>query len=575
VLKSLKQQFEELKNSTVAAAAAPVSSKPSLADHAFIESDIARAVVPFDVTNGVFMDCNEPYSRVINMERGTLLAGRKIAEAFTAVNFQRLVSMAPMLLHVDALHLTNMPSYRGNVLVEALVWVEYEELPDPLAPWDISKRRKVPRFIQMAHMNGRPLPAVVPPPAVSRFILPGAQHQSLPETPTTVDAALPMTADSTAVEAVFDEQRMDVDHEDTSGLDSHGVGSSATTMGLEGHEIIADLLPLPARHRAGTESFTGRSLFGSRDFSRHKRQRRSEPMLLRPHDPHTHAPPDQWGMTQSTVSEALEWTAVRQARVRPAALSLSNSPTECGTAVMQLSATSGSVSTVPWDDKTEVEAAWTNSLMDSFSTSVPAVGTYSSLGLSGVAPVSRPSSWLPVDKMLQSRHQQPPLHPHAIGMADTRLPVSHWAGVGAGATTASLGMASKSPSLNSFDGALESSLTPLPWGDSGVQFNNYPLSDLCPPVSSYAIITQSSSVGSSLPAPHLLNPHMPIQDSHLSYSWSTNGSVMFHHPPSASSTATPIPCGPGATTSMSSDAGTVSNMLASGHALGAWFRRQP
>ena len=170
----------------VAVPSTPTRKLPPPVDHAFLHANVARVLLPYHVREGGFIDCNDLYSQVINVERSSLVRGLKIAEAFSAVNFQRLVKIAPLLLKVDALFLTNLPAYRGNVLVDGIVWVEYEDqqpVLDPLAP-SILDGLRVPKYIQMLHLNPRPLPISVPPSDVFPFVLPnhrGAADTTHPE----------------------------------------------------------------------------------------------------------------------------------------------------------------------------------------------------------------------------------------------------------------------------------------------------------------------------------------------------------------------------------------------------------
>jgi len=141
-------------------------------DHAFLEADIARVLVPFNVADGAFIDCNQLYSQLLNVQRDVLLSGRKISEIFTAVNYQRIVKIAPLLQRVDALFVTNIPAYRGRMLVDGLIWVEYEEILLPDAAAGGTGVRRVPKFIQMIHTNARPLPDKIPPTGVTPYMLP-------------------------------------------------------------------------------------------------------------------------------------------------------------------------------------------------------------------------------------------------------------------------------------------------------------------------------------------------------------------------------------------------------------------
>ena len=141
-------------------------------DHAFLEADVARVLVPFNVEDGAFIDCNQLYSQLLNVERDELLSGRKISEIFTAVNYQRIVKIAPLLQRVDALFVTNIPVFRGRTLVDGLIWVEYEEILLPDAAAGGTGVRRVPKFIQMIHTNARPLPDKIPPTGVTPYMLP-------------------------------------------------------------------------------------------------------------------------------------------------------------------------------------------------------------------------------------------------------------------------------------------------------------------------------------------------------------------------------------------------------------------
>ena len=176
LLRSLQRQYEELVNSVPATARAEAGvARPPWAclhDQAFLDSDLPRALIPFDVANGGFVDCNDSYARLIQFDRDYLITRCKISDAFTTVNFQRLVNSAPLLQAVDALQFVNIPAYRGQVLLEVLSWLEYEEVPDPEAPWDPARNRRVPKYIQMCHLNARRLPAIVPPPAVLPYAVP-------------------------------------------------------------------------------------------------------------------------------------------------------------------------------------------------------------------------------------------------------------------------------------------------------------------------------------------------------------------------------------------------------------------
>ena len=149
----------EMPASVVDQALDVVTMPPDLYCRAFLQNSEVWGLLPVNLADGIFLDCNDPFARNLNLNREAILR-RPIAEL--AQNYLPIASWVIGLLSLHGTVQSCNLAIPNLGVMQDLVWtLEYDdELDRSIAP---HRRRRIPARVQVLGICTRPLMLNAPP----------------------------------------------------------------------------------------------------------------------------------------------------------------------------------------------------------------------------------------------------------------------------------------------------------------------------------------------------------------------------------------------------------------------------